>query len=87
MNTTSIIASWDTVNTSIVDNNTVTVTRLCDSVLLSPVNVIDGELSSILFNGLLSGSQYRVSLIPANILGEGIEIAENVTIDLKGIMF
>ena len=87
MNTTSILASWDTVNTSIVDNYTVTVTRLCDNVSLSPVNVIDGKLSSILINGLLSGSQYRVSLIPANILGEGMEITENVTIDQKGMMF
>ena len=85
--TISFLASWDTVNTSIVDNYTVSVTRLCDNVLLSPVNVIDGDLSCILIDGILSGSQYRVSLIPANILGEGIEIAENVTIDQKGIMF
>ena len=80
VNTTSILASWETVNTSIVDNYTVTVTRLCDNVLLSPVNVI--EESSILINGLLCGSQYRISLIPANILGEGMEITEDV--DLHG---
>ena len=85
--TTSFLASWDSVNTSIVDNYTVTVTRLCDNVSLSPVNVIDGKLSSILIDGLLSGSQYRVSLIPTNILGEGMEITEDVTIDQKGIMF
>ena len=78
VNTTSILVSWETVNTSIVDNYTVTVTRLCDNVMWSPVNVIDGKLSSIMIDGILSGSQYRVSLIPANILGEGIEITENV---------
>ncbi len=87
INTTSILTSWDTVNSSIVDNYTVTVTRLCDNVVLSPVNVIDGNLSSILIDGLLSGSQYRVSLIPVNILGEGMEITEDVTIDVKGTMF
>ncbi len=83
INTTSILTSWKTVNTSIiVDNYTVTVTRLCDNVVLSPVDVIDGKLSSILIVGLWSGFHYRVSLIPANILGEGMEITEDA--DLHG---
>ncbi len=76
INTTSILTSWKTVNTSIiVDYYTVTVTTLCDNVVLS--YVIDGKLSSRLIVGLLNGSHYRVSLTPVNILGEGMEVTED----------
>ena len=80
---TTILISWMILDTSIIHNYSVTVTCLCDNIVLPSYNV-NGDLTNSFITGLLSGLEYIVSIIPINILGEGMERTDNVTIKENG---
>ena len=69
---------WTIPEGDIIDNYTLTVTRLCDNVMFIQSNISDA------FNhisiGLSSGLQYTVGIIPLNLLGTGMESNVNVTV-------
>ena len=69
----SIALSWTIPEGNIIDNYTVTVTRLCDNVVLPAITGINGTDTQYTITGLHSGLQYTVSIIPLNILGTGME--------------
>ena len=73
----SITLSWTIPEDDVVDNYTVTVTRLCDNVVLPSTTSNDTQYT---ITGLHSGLQYTVSIIPLNILGSGMESNVNVTV-------
>ena len=79
----SIMISWQIPSTSIIDNYTVTLTNLCDNVVL-PQYEIDGNFTSLPITGLLSGLQYTVSIKPVNTFGKGMETTDNVTTQENG---
>ncbi len=76
----SITLSWTIPDSNIIDNYTLTVTRLCDSVVFPPTTGINGMDTQYTITGLSSGLQYTVSIIPLNILGTGMESNVNVTV-------
>ena len=69
----SIILSWTVPEGNIIDNYTLTVTRLCDNVVFTPTTGINGNKTQYTITGLYSGLQYTVSIIPLNILGTRME--------------
>ncbi len=76
----SILLSWTILEGNIIDNYTLTVTRLCDNVVFIPTTGINGNETQYTITGLSSGLQYTVSIIPFNILGTGMESIVNVTV-------
>ena len=76
----SIKLSWTIPEGNIIDNYTLTVTRLCDNVVFTPTTGINSNETQYTITGLYSGLQYTVSIIPLNILGTGIESNINVTV-------
>ena len=76
----SITLSWTIPEGNIIDNYTLTVTRLCDNVVFTPTTGINGNETQYTITGLYSGLQYTVSIIPLNILGTGMEFAVNATV-------
>ena len=79
----SIMLSWVVPNISIIDNYTVTVTRVCESIVLSPMTGIAGNLTELYFD-VSGGFEYSVSIVPINLLGEGIAETDNVTVPGNG---
>ena len=75
----SIILSWTIPEGNIIDNYTLTVTRLCDNVVFTPIG-INGNNTQYTITGLYSGLQYTVGIIPLNILGTGMKFAVNATV-------
>ena len=76
----SIKHSWTVPEGNIIDNYTLTVTRLCDNVVFTPTTGINGNETQYTITGLYSGLQYTVGIIPFNILGTGMESNVNVTV-------
>ena len=76
----SITLSWTIPEGNIIDNYTLTVTRLCDNVVFTPTTGINGNETQYTITGLYSGLQYTVSIIPLNILGTGMESNVNATV-------
>ena len=76
----SITLSWTIHERNIIDNYTLTVTRLCDNVVFTPTTGINGNETQYTITGLYSGLQYTVGIIPLNILGTGMESNINVTV-------
>ena len=78
----SITLSWTIPEGNIIDNYTLTVTRLCDNVVFTQTTGINGHgnESHYTITGLYSGLQYTVSIIPLNILGTGMESNVNATV-------
>ena len=68
---TSVIVSWDSSN-SLVDNYTVSYTRLCDNIK-GTVLIGNGTSSSTVIDSLYPGFQYSISITATNLLGKGIE--------------
>ena len=77
----SITLSFTIPEGVIVDNYTLTVTRLCDNVVFTPTTGINGMFNRLpIGGGFSSGLQYTVGIIPLNILGTGIESSVNATV-------
>ena len=78
----SITLSWTIQVGNIIDNYTLTVTRLCDNVVFTPTTGINGHGNKTQYTitGLYSGLQYTVGIIPLNILSIGMEYNVNVTV-------
>ena len=76
----SITLSWTIPEGNIIDNYTLTATRLCDNVVFTPTTGIYGGLTILPIGGFSSGLQYTVGLIPFNILGTGRESSVNATV-------
>ena len=76
----SLTLSWTIPEGNIIDNYTLTVTRLCDNVVFTPTTGINGNETQYTITGLYSGLHYTVSIIPLNILGTGMESTVNATI-------
>ena len=76
----------DILDTVILDNYTVSVTRLCDNVVVLS-KTIEGNITDLLLDNILSGGlQYNISIIPTNVLGNGMEIVSNVTLQGIGML-
>ena len=75
--------SWVVPAVSIIDNYTVTVTRLCENVVLSQMSGIDGNLTELSID-VPSGFEYSVSIVPINLLGEGMAETDYVTVPGNG---
>ena len=73
----SITLSWTIPEGVSIDNYTLTVTRLCDNVVFT---LTIASFTTTPINGLSSGLQYTVDIIPLNILGTGMESSVNVTV-------
>jgi len=80
VNSTSVQLTWSLSDSSIIDNYTLSVTRLCDNMVL-PELVVDGSVTSRVISMLSSGFQYGGRIIPVNILGEGMERTGSVTLE------
>ncbi len=76
----SITLSWTIPEGNIIDNYTLTATRLCDNVVFTPTTGIRGVHTILPVAGFSSGLQYTVGIISLNILGTGMESNVNVTI-------
>ena len=76
----SITLSWTIPEGNLIDNYTLTVTRLCDNVVFTPTTGINGNKTQYTITGLHSGLQYTVSIIPLNILGTEMESNVNATV-------
>ena len=77
----SITLSWTIPEGVVIDNYTLTVTRLCDNMVFTPlITDINGSFTTIPISGLSSGLQYTVGIIPLNILGTGMESSVNATV-------
>ena len=81
---TSAMVSWD-ISNSIVDNYTVSYTRLCDS-FVKTFFIENSRSNSTNLTDLYSGLQYSISVIPVNILGKGIENTKIVTLEEAGML-
>ncbi len=76
----SVTLSWTIPEGNIIDNYTLTVTRLCDNVVFTPKTDVYGNETQYTITSLSSGLQYTVGLIPLNMLGTGMEYSVNVTV-------
>ncbi len=74
----SITLSWTVPQDNIIDNYTLTATRLCDNVVFTPTTGI--TFTAFPIGGFSSGLQYTVGIIPLNILGTGMESNVNATV-------
>ena len=79
---TSVMVSWDTSN-SLVDNHTISYTRLCDNIEGTP-SIVNGTSKSRVIDSLSPGFQYSISITTANLLGKGMERTVNVTLEGSG---
>ncbi len=76
----SVTLSWTIPEGNIIDNYTLTFTRLCDNVVFTPTTDINGNATEYTITNLYSGLQYTVNIIPLNILGTGLETNVNATV-------
>ena len=76
----SITLSWTIPEGNIIDNYTLTATRLCDNAVSTPITGINGMFTILPIRGFSSGIQYTVSIIPLNILGTRMEYNVNATV-------
>ena len=76
------MVSWDTSN-SLVDNYTVSYTRLCDNIK-GTILIGNGSSNSTVIDSLSPGLQYSISITAANLLGRGIERTGIVTLEVNG---
>ena len=79
----SVMVSWKVSNYSIIDNFTVSYTRLCDNIK-GTVLIENGISESILIDSLYPGLQYSISITAANLLGKGMEGTVTVTLEESG---
>ena len=82
---TSVIVSWDTSN-RLVDNYTVSYTRLCDNIK-GTVIIENGLSNSTVITSFYPGLQYSISITATNLLGEGMERTDSVTLKADGMWF
>ena len=82
---TSVIVSWDSSN-SLVDNYTISYTRLCENTKRT-LFIKNGLSNSTVINSFYPGLQYSISITAANLLGEGIERTDSVTLKADGMCF
>ena len=80
INTSSIMIYWNVLPNRIIDNYTVIYTRLCDNEKKT-ITIEHGTSNSIAIYNLYPGLQYSISIIPVNILGEGMEMTDTVTLN------
>ena len=80
---TSVMVSWDTSN-SLVDNYTVSYTRLCDNVIWT-LFIVNGTSNSTVIDSLYPGLQYSISITATNLLGKGMERTDSVTLKADGM--
>ena len=80
---TSVMVSWDTSN-SLVDNYTVSYTRLCDNIK-GTLFIENGTSNSTVIDSLYPGLQYSISITAANLLGKGMERNVSVTLEADGM--
>ena len=71
---------WNALPTSIIDNYTVIYTRLCDNEK-ETITIEHGTSNSTTIYNLYPGLQYSISITPVNILGEGMEMTDTVTLN------
>ena len=85
---TSVMVSWDSSNSlnSLVDNYTVSYTRLCDN-NKGTVLIVNGTSNSTVIDSLSPGLQYSISITAANLLGKGMERNVSVTLEADGMCF
>ena len=76
---------WNTSN-SLVDNYTVSYTRLCDN-NKGTLFIENGLSNSTVIDRLYPGFQYSISITAANLLGKGMERTVNVTLEGSGRYF
>ena len=79
------MVSWDTSN-SLVDNYTVSYTRLCDNIK-GTLFIGNGTSNSTVIDSLYPGLQYSISISAVNLLGEGMERNDSVTLEADGMWF
>ena len=80
---TSAMVSWDTSN-SLVDNYTVSYTRLCDNIK-GTILIGNGSSNSTVIDSLSPGLQYSISITATNLLGKGMERNDSVTLKADGM--
>ena len=80
INTSSIIIYWNVLPNRIIESYTVIYTRLCDNEKKT-ITIEHGTSNSIAIYNLYPGLQYSISIIPVNILGEGMEMTDTVTLN------
>ena len=76
----SVTLSWTIPEGNIIDNYTLTATRLCDNVVFAQTISVTGNETQYTIISLYSGLQYTVGIIPLNILGTAMESNVNVTV-------
>ena len=82
---TSVMVSWDSSN-SLVDNYTVSYTRLCDNIK-GTVIVGNGTSNSTVIDSLYPGLQYSISITAANLLGRVMKRNDSVTLEADGMCY
>ena len=83
---TSVMVSWDSSN-SLVNNYTVSYTRLCDNIKGTLFIENGSSNTSTVINSLSPGLQYSISITATNLLGKGIERTDSVTLKADGMCF
>ena len=71
---------WNALPNRIIDNYTVIYTRLCDNEK-ETITIEHGTSNSTAIYNLYPGLQYSISIIPVNVLGEGMEMTDTVTLN------
>ena len=79
------MVSWNTLN-SLVDNYTVSHTRLCDNIK-GTVLIVNGTSDSKVIYSLYPGLQYSISITAANLLGKATEGNVSMTLEADGMCF
>ena len=79
------MVSWDILN-SLVDNHTVSYTRLCDNIK-GTVIIVNGTSDKTVIENLYPGLQYSISITATNLLGKGIEKTDYATLVGNGKNF
>ena len=79
------MVSWDTSN-SLVDNYTISYTRLCDNIKRT-LFIGNGTSNSTVIDSLYPGLQYSISITATNLLGKGMERSVSVTLKADGMCF
>ena len=77
------MVSWNTSN-SLVDNYTVSYTRLCDNIK-GTLFIGNGTSNSTVIDSLYPGLQYSISITATNLLGKGLERNVSVTLEADGM--
>ena len=71
---------WNVLPNRIIESYTVIYTRLCDNEKKT-ITIEHGTSNNIAIYNLYPGLQYSISIIPVNILGEGMEMTDTVTLN------